>query len=327
MSGNTHLTWLDWYVDGAREKLEAESHLSIFPNVKSDKEAMFIMTMAAMEKATEVRDKGEERVSESFLALHLMYGAIAAFTVPDKLKAHLSGKTFMPPKALSISPSLAQDLAQADAPETRDWEGPCQRHTWYFDIPHRALMVGSVQIRAIFTQPVEQLGSTSGVLILTQPGSNEIAGRFTWMILGGVEHQSGGLSDLEVDKKSLIQSAENFIKLVWLYRLQVEMDSRPVYLPAVNESFVHLSRKKQKAKQKTHSMFKVLALSSPANRFGRERVPPKGQWILDYRTSVRPHFRWQPYGPRSQLRKLIWIERHYRGPLNAEEKIDLEKLA
>ena len=88
--------------------------------------------------------------------------------------------------------------------------------------------------------------------------------------------------------------------------------------------------KKARARAKTHSLFRVVRLDSPPDRFGRPAAatPAVGEragWHLQHRVRVRGHFRLQPYGPHQSLRRLQWIDPHHRGPLSAPEQVDLER--
>ena len=333
----SYLTWLDWYISGAREKLaqqlpgRAEKSLTSITSrsVATDREAMFLMSLAAMEsylKSIDCRIH-EVPVSDSGIAAYTFHGALVAITCPKPAEfcEILSGAYLPPPSAIKLSGDLARDLSRAKAPRTEDWLPEAMRATWYFDVPHRALLVGPHQVRAIMLQPTpKQVPAVAGILILTQPGDNEIAGRFVWMLAGGTDDQLYGCADTDIDYDAVREAASDFVKLVLLYHKQIEKEP-PFWLPKVRSGFTGLSRKKQKARQKTHSMFSVRELRSPVDRFGRTGTG-QGGWRLEHRSKVREHFRWQPHGPKSALRRLQFIAEHYRGPEEGEKRVLMDKL-
>jgi hypothetical protein len=334
----SYLTWLDYYISGARENLtkqislEAEKHL--VPNWKkraiasTDREAMFLMSLAGMQSCLQKMQRHENQYDggDADIAQHTLHSMLASLTCPkpEEFSTIVEGFSLPPPRAIKLSAELARDLSQAKAPNTEDWIADAVSATWYMDIPHRTLLVGPHQIRAILLQGTPGHGrAVAAVLILTYPGENEIAGRFAWMLLGGTDDQMYGCADISIDYGAVRESASDFVKLVLLYHRQIEQEP-PIWLPTVSADFSKLPRKKQRARQKTRSMFAVRELRPPANRFGRTETV--GSWRLDHRVRVRGHFRWQPHGPKSALRRLQFIAEHYRGPDEGEEKVGIIKL-
>jgi len=225
--------------------------------------------------------------------------------------------------AVQVSSELIEDFARATAPRTDAWLATMRSASWYIDIPHRALLVGDHEVRAIFTQGTAA-GQVMAVAILTTPASNKLSGRCAWVI----DDPSPvlGLSAPEIDLEYLAESLDNLIKLISLYRLtasRAAVDVMPmVSIPQLERLPAH----KQRARQKTHSLFRVERISTPADRFGRARASRQGTWTLTHRVPVHGHFRWQPYGERSSLRRLQWIAAHWRGPESAGEKTEIERL-
>jgi hypothetical protein len=67
---------------------------------------------------------------------------------------------------------------------------------------------------------------------------------------------------------------------------------------------------------KRFTLFQVERLKAPASRFGRTGGGGAEGWELTRRISVSGHFKMQPFGTRSEQRKLIFVSTHYRGPVD-----------
>jgi hypothetical protein len=68
------------------------------------------------------------------------------------------------------------------------------------------------------------------------------------------------------------------------------------------------------------SLFKIERLSEPADGFGAGAGAggkSKAEWQLGRRIGVRGHYKMQAYGPEKRWRKLIFVQRHMRGPVTA----------
>lgn len=96
-------------------------------------------------------------------------------------------------------------------------------------------------------------------------------------------------------------------------------------LPRVHsQDLDHLSKKKQGAKAKRFTLFKIVRLDSPSDRFGRTDGDRHASgWTLGQRIQVRGHFRWQAYGPQHGQRRLQWIKAYEKGPIDGEQKLPL----
>lgn len=309
----THLTWLDYYVAGAQEALQQQVPAQNIP--QTDREAQFLMAIASLSHSTSSATAGR-KISDTYVAQQTFFSGLIAFTAPRDMPKELG---FAPPLGIKLSSRLAKDLSRAKAPDTADWLVELRRATWYIDVPHGAMLVGQHQIRAIFTQPTpHRHDEVAVVLVLTHFGSDAIAGRFAWMITGGNDDMLHGSADTDIDYDLVRHAATHFLALVLLYHRQVESDyesAQDAFIPAVGVDHAKLSRKKQQAKQKTRSLFRIRELYEPENRFGRTDTTITGNpWHLDHRVKVRGHFRWQPHGEQRSDRKLIWIAPHERGP-------------
>lgn len=89
-------------------------------------------------------------------------------------------------------------------------------------------------------------------------------------------------------------------------------------LPRITPKDLAKSRRLDKQRNKLHeaSLFQVVRMHPPRDRFGRKDQEgiPKGGWELGVRTTVRGHFRWQACGARRKEHKLLYIASHERGP-------------
>lgn len=76
---------------------------------------------------------------------------------------------------------------------------------------------------------------------------------------------------------------------------------------------------KRLASLREFSLFSVVRLRARAEGLGRPRGA-QSAFTVEYRVDVRGHFKLQPHGPGSTLRKLIWVDTYKRGPEDAPPK-------
>lgn len=323
-----HVTWLDWYAEGAARRF-ANIRIPGFEQA-DDAQALWIMSVSALAQLAETNHNGD-LLQDSALAQYVFFGSVASLVAPTGEAWNRCQQFVGPQKAeaikellhggegLKLSKKLVRSFAHAKAPDTQEWITTAKRHGWYFDLPHHALMLGGHQVRAILTHP-SSLGSVSAVAVLTEPGSDEINGRYAWMLIGNADLPTGsGIDEAGVSREELRQRASDFIILALLYYQSLgDVPMLPRRFPtkagkrSIQERLAHRSR----------SLFAVRSLPDPLGNLGRpsEPAPTSGQgWKLDHRVLVRGHFRWQPHGPERQLRRLIWIEPHERGADLAEK--------
>jgi hypothetical protein len=63
------------------------------------------------------------------------------------------------------------------------------------------------------------------------------------------------------------------------------------------------------------SLFRIVHLDAPVDRLGRPRPAAAAagrSWRLDLHVGAAGYFRMQPYGPRSALHRLQWVDPHWR---------------
>lgn len=337
------LTWLDWYVSGHTESLRRGLALLGDPNAMckkifgkrldhmSDLEALgskLQLSMSLMGRAgmlpREMYDPndglGNVASFESFLLPFAMS--------PDDLQTGAARIGEAVPAmfrtvAIQPSPDLLGALARAKPPAGQ--EGAVRREfaasTWYVDLPHGAILVGDLGVRALFVQP-STLGTVAVCAVLTVPGSNKTAGRLMWL-LGDHNNDVAGIVAGDVDRRLLQGEAEDFLALLVLYRLHADKAQRAT-LPRLTRE--QAASRKVRQHHKRSSLFSVETLAPPADRFGRARATGQVGWKLGWRSDVAGHFKTQPHGPQSSLRKLIFVEGYARGPEGAPTKHKLERL-
>ncbi len=308
---NSYLTWLDWYASGAAKKIAAGGFQGT--SEQSDAEALWLISVARVASMDISRQRN---LPPAEMAEFSFFAAIAAFVAPSRLKDHPDFQSidsttrramFFGGRGVKMSKGLVKALAYAKAPKSDDWVMLLRAQCWYIDLPHNALMLGSRQIRAILTQP-DELGGVCAIAILTEPGSDEIAGRYAWMIVGETAHPQG-LADIEIDPAELQSRASDFVALTLLYFSSLEKIEE---LPRQNSP--RLSKIQRKLERKTKSLFTVYVLPEPVNNLNRpDNVSENAGWRLDHRVTVRGHFRWQPVGEGRASRELRWIDEHVRG--------------
>lgn len=306
----SHLTWLDWYASGAAEKLRAAGYLGAADF--SDAEALWVMAVSGVANMNVYRERA---MSASAMARLSFFGAVAAFVAPHRETLKSKGLDNEPLRAmffggrgLKLSPRLVRALAHARAPENEGWVEMLRQHCWYLDLPHRALMLGERQVRAILTQP-DSMGGVAAIAVLTAPNADEITGRYAWMIIGDTAIPDG-CADIEIDPAELRRRASDFVVLALLYFRSLE---RTEMLPR-QIGPLRGTKIQRKLEQRRKSLFVVHVLPGPVGNFGRpsEADGEKG-WRLDHRVTVRGYFRWQPVGEGRARRELRWIAEHERG--------------
>lgn len=326
------LTWLDYYVKGAR------ASAALLGRFDTDLEAMFALIVHSLALEKEVARpafSGESLAVRKTLYSMIMPFCARALFSPRELQMRadqlfpekdlqLFNHVFNT-KAVRLNADLVALLSHAKAPNTNEWLSAISHATWYIDLPHKALMLNDrLQVRAIFTQPTRN-DRHIFLCVLTEPNKNAIVDRLAWMLEKKTE---APLADTyATDTATVRENVENFVKLLVLYESIAEKTER-VPLPRVTISdLAKLKEKKAVAKQKTHTLFSVVDLRSPPNRFGRTNAPSLQQaWRLDRRITVRGHFRWQAYGEKMSKRKLIWIDSYERGPQDAPTPTTIVRL-
>lgn len=277
----------------------------------------------------------------------------------------LGGQSFgmMPPINFQLAPDLAEDFHNAKAPETEAWRDIFETHTQvYIDFPPGTYVWDKeFDVRAVFAtadisseqdlrmvwmkhdEPI--LGTFPKInvmVVLMQKGKVSLDNVFQfgfaegepWSFYGGLPdwnaryiHTQQG-RDPVTEFEPIMTKVMDLVKLSILYHQTKE--TPPVFVPSTTIDKVMALRnpKKQKARLREFSLFKVERLSSPKDRFGRtnQEAIPRDGFALDHRVDVRGHFRMQPYGegsrkdPSKRKYELIWIDAFQKGPKGAPLK-------
>jgi hypothetical protein len=305
-------TWLDSWVYGAAETAR---QAGVPPELtRDDLTAALAMCTAGAAQASGRDD----------YARIAMYGAMLPFLAlhnPRTRDAH----EFAPPYGLRLARETVTMLAHARPPQTTLDRDALASRTWYIDLPHRSVMLGEEQqVRAIFAMPTPgQAGSVAIVVVLTEPGADRMTGRYAWM-WDYPEATEG--ADVEMrDPRDVREAVSDLVRLVILYHLTASRQAHSE-LPRITPA--QLAGPNRRQWQKKATLFRVIHLDAPPDRLGRPADPPHTgrTWRLDQHVPVAGHFRMQPYGPRAALRRLQWIDPHYRGPADGREKPPIEVL-
>ena len=319
------LTWLDAWVRGALDRLDALP-ISIRESnpPATDLEAGFLLSRALLKGMVRV-DKMKAKDSRIEQRDMVMLGAmLMLFTAPDAERqrelARLQGGITLAPtcRGIQMDARLTRALSNARTPERADYARHVCGVNWYIDIPHKTILMDSAtQVRALFVKGTGGAGGIFCLAVLTHPGKNEITGLVVWAMdtaeIAG--HTDVPLADVR-------ERLADFVRLAILYAASVEGQAHSEPLPRLdNAAQARLSLKKQRAKHNSASLFKISRLVAPAGNFGRGESA--GAWTLTSRIQVRGHFRWQACGKGRAQHKLIWIDDHIRGPEDARLKPEL----
>lgn len=322
------LTWLDRYVaEAARVSREAlrtvdRSLLSHEAAVDPLLLAGFFGSQVVQEAVAITRGKVAEGASdaEAVNALPSPFVALTHATflfVAPWLKRHGG-------LALQIAPELHADLRAAKAPASLDIADLVDRHRFiYLDFPGPPPRGEDLVLRAIFIRREDRTGPVFRVACAVLEG----VGGTTAVVwnLGHPEAPAtvtmyGAWTERSDEVRAELDDLAQ-LALIY-YATHADLGTREA-LPTITPKRLAAlaSDKKRAAKLKAASLFSVIRLMSPPGRFGRPESSRAGDgYRLNHRVPVRGHFKLQPYGPGGQLRKLIWVEPHERGPKDAPQK-------
>jgi hypothetical protein len=249
-----------------------------------------------------------------------MFHAVMVFCLPrDQLD-----KSWAPPKAIQPSAALLEDFKDARPPRTTEHVELLRKYTWYMDIPQGSLPYDDEsEIRCLFVvSPHDRVVLVAGA---ARRNSNVVdrIGSYTLLEKDGTAESNTSLAFPRYAKENL----EHLITMLLLYYLHPHPGTKSE-LPYVDPRRL-AAIKTNKAKSKLHfaSMFRIVRLDSPPERFGREPRDRPGQgWQLNWRVEVSGYYRWQPWGPNSSFRRWQYIKGYERGPEGAPSKVELTRV-
>lgn len=228
------------------------------------------------------------------------------------------------PLCLQVPEELAADLVGARPPAAALdalTEAVHSHGTVYLDFPGAPAEPGKQVLRALFFRWGTP-GTLTACAILED--LEERITEIIWPVEGGGMALGAidGTAPWEEDLPRA-QAIGELGMLALLYHRTGE--GRSASLPHVSrEALEGLNPEHQRQKRRKFSLFNVLRLARPE---GRELRPSSGGgWYLEQRVPVKGHFKLQPHGPGKELRRLIWVEAHERGPMGAPRKARLEQM-
>lgn len=337
------LTWLDYYVAGSIETLRKSGVAAARVAGMDDRAAMVMLCRSSLLQLARAGgvDAPDLGVGPLLAACILPFCA----TAPGERGAWVGG--WEEPHGLQPEAALVADLADARPPADGLAEAVAElrRRTWYIDLPHRALLLdGRRQVRAIFAMAGPAADAEAGgaidparwsgvmvVAVVTRAGDDRIEARAAWSI--GADGGASAVTPLveaapPFDDAEARRRVTDFLLLLTLYRLTAMPDEREE-LPRRPAGRAPATKPhKLRAERRRWTLFRVVRLRPPADRFGRPDAArgESGSWRLDHRVRVRGHFRLQAHGPGHSLRRLQWIAAHERGPHEAPARTDLDRL-
>ncbi len=335
------LTWLDLLVKEMADKLPKAERRRL--GLETDVEAAH-QVLADYVGLARLRLCGDVPASPGEMAV-----ALDIVGLYDGVLPFLAESWPFEPLAIQVVPELAMDLAGASPPAGPEWMAPIEHvGAVYIDLPHRALLPqADKELRALLIRdmhveaPSYETGDGHWTYVprfrdlppdeprlrfgavVTPVGSDAPHQILTWY-LGFEEDRRVGLQGAPLQ---VAHEINDFAKLLMLYYATASPAAR-LRLPWVERHrLVGLSRKKQRARQKAGTLFQVVRLTTPSDRFGRPDADrDKDGWKLGVRVRVRGHFRLQPYGPGASLRRLQWIAPYEKGPADGRLRPRLHKL-
>ena len=318
-------TWLDYYIDGAAERMSAMPGGA--GHVWSDIEAMRAFVFAALD---EIRRRGGAREMPEVADRNCLMAALLPWVVSesDRRRAQGSSPTMSPLLAWQLTPAFLAWAVRGHAPRTEDHREVLARHNLYLDLPGRGVPITDEQsIRAILIQPTASTGYSMVVCILTDGRSNRMTGRYSWVIgPDEVAHGDsvGGSIESGLPVESVSAVVMRITRIAILYSLSSQ--SEKLTLPR-RESVAGTTRKKTRARAKTHSLFSVRVLDRAVRTSTQgQKIAGGAHWMLREVVEVAGHFRWQRYGPKNSCQKLIFVESYEKGPRDAERRVPIVRV-
>ncbi len=343
-------TWLDWFIYHQahvfhEQNLGASSNplVSIIErNLKKDgfsiKEknipdynlgkAIVLAIAKDLAGVLDAGDGSEDQPSKNMAALYLMAGQF--------IEPNLWGDKI---KAIKLTEDLIETFQDAKAPEIKSSElGVLPASFTYIDLPvGKIILKDKLSLKALTVIGAINPGNEIIQCILSDGRGFSDQHIITFPLVGDFIRYSlpePFMAKYSADELSelldvITERVRSFTILTLLY-YRVASNEETHLLPRLSEKTLRNSSiKKQKAKQKTHTLFSVHLLSPPPDRFGRnkETISAGKNWELTHKVSVHPHFRWQACGPKWSERKLLWIEKFERGPTGSRKKMNLDVMS
>jgi hypothetical protein len=324
------LTWLDHYVRDAARHFKANG-ARLYPELKqrypwADNDVgitglLSYHTFMGISPLTglPVPSLENRRIDTHKMGLTL---ATIPFCVPRSMLADLCLK---PPRAIQPSARLLEDFKGARPPKSTEHIELLHTYSWYIDIPHGSLMNGDKEeVRCLFVIPLSR--KTQVVAVSTRLNSDEMAAVGTGAPFEQDAHSRRDNAAASLTSEAL-ENVSELVTMLLLYYLHPHPQTTAELPYADPQQVASMKSNKAKTKLQFASMFRIVRLDSPPDRFGRTSQRRAGpSWNLNWRVQVDGYYRWQPWGPSSSLRRWQYVKGYERGPVDAPSKTDLTKL-
>jgi len=256
--------------------------------------------------------------------------------VPPGSSLTFNGQKPPRPLGLLLTRETANLLSNANQLDIDDslWRTELGDRAIYVDVPHGAILMeggGSgndvIELRAILAAPFlppNSPGQTLFIAIMTERASEQGRGR-----IGGVLMPDGKISRFVSEtmasaadwtmkppfahsllERAVIGRAGTFLRLVLAYYLFGPKAARESVAATPTE------RLRAGKPRNDQSLFALTRLNA-STAVQRPKGTIQRSWSLSSRQEVTGHFKLQPYGAQSSLRRLMWVEGYQRGPADA----------
>jgi hypothetical protein len=337
MGRNSTLTWLDSFILAHREILSKKEgrQLSLLGALQSTREFSKTLLVRYDPTYPDTIVGNDIPVMASPEATRLGISLEELFRY-SLLKASLNPFVHHHTDAygVRINRELIDTFAHAKVPDEPLMLEHLVKHAWYFDFLDSGLqfILGGrlSNLRAILINPISSLTRD---LCFRRPERLEpiIFAVYDPDVPGATVGEDfcywyWRRDDSQQDRRQVVcpitpdvqRAVEDLIGLIVLYLTMTPLDSHPPlpYLPT--KSLRKMGKVTQQKQLRSASLFRLVDVRPPTDRFGRTVEHAGKGYRLDQRITVRGHFRWQPHGPQSALRKLIWIDPYEKGSQETE---------
>jgi hypothetical protein len=326
------MTWLDWFCR------QASSSLPAHERPDDPRRGLALYVIQGTEALKRGGIPGLPYLEEAWYAA--LFPFVFSFLPKEIASTNSELRTMPRPVGLVLARTTANLLSDARPPSGGDgyWRSALgARRAVYIDVPHGALLITAhpdggdiLQLRAMFVPPLaEQATPAVFLALLTDPGSERPRGR----IFARVEPDGRVLAVMGADNLTaqtdltlkapfvdplleirIRERSADFLRLVLAYYFLGPAEAR------VEIAATPAERLRSGKPRKDESLFAMTQLHPARDRLGRPPVSIPTKWALTTRQEVSGHFRLQPYGPGSSLRRLIWVHAYERGPEGAPSK-------
>lgn len=334
-------TWLDGFVRLIGQVLRSERKdyrkiAEVCPEFKNDLDAAKYHCKTVLEKKDLLLDANNylawaarakyQAVGQDFAAVMVTQAVMSSFF----LFAEDMG---LPPLALQLTPDLAADFRQVDAPPVDDWQELIKQHCCvYIDIPFDLYQIDLG----------DRLGSLVGLFINYNEDHRDYVVFAKWAEADSISLDHQGEMIFTMGQIDTYEEKENHAYLVRRELIELIKLCCLYYLsaPKVTQDLPRISRTRYRKESEAgrseevvrkFSLFHVVRLHTPADRFGREEADRQAKPKEGYKIGVRYHrrggFFWQAVGKRWQDHRLWYRRGAWAGPPGAPAVLPMHQLS